>query len=250
MLIVGWMTLQLHHAVSPAWHQVPSLACTGRDSTGFEGPEEPHGLLLHRHQHPLHPRCPHAYPEQGGPLHRMALWSCGECYSGGGHTRSENFSNIFFLLQKKIEEGLKELRDMAVFYFAMFNALFVLIVFMLTLNKDVLHIDWPFGIKENITITEANEVWLKPAWLHETEQKSTNEISSMKSSVIQWSWYFTRLTKHIWDLTLQSALLRGQLLHACWLEGLLGDVCLSLPVPSSWLFNCFHTFYLNFFTCW
>ena len=63
-----------------------------------------------------------------------------------------------FCLQKKIEEGLKELRDMAVFYFAMFNALFVLIVFMLTLNKDVLHIDWPFGIKENITITEANEV--------------------------------------------------------------------------------------------
>merc|ERR1712080_248967 len=47
---------------------------------------------------------------------------------------------------------------MAVFYFAMFNALFVLIVFMLTLNKDVLHIDWPFGIKENITITEANEI--------------------------------------------------------------------------------------------
>ena len=68
-----------------------------------------------------------------------------------------------FFLQKKIEQGLKELRDMAVFYFAMFNALFVLIVFMLTLNKDVLHIDWPFGIKENITITEANEVWLRPA---------------------------------------------------------------------------------------
>ena len=87
----------------------------------------------------------------------MALWSLGERYSDGGHTRSDHFSNCFFL-QKKIEEGLKELRDMAVFYFAMFNALFVLIVFMLTLNKDVLHIDWPFGIKENITITEANEV--------------------------------------------------------------------------------------------
>lgn len=52
---------------------------------------------------------------------------------------------------------------MAVFYFAMFNALFVLIVFMLTLNKDVLHIDWPLGIKENITITEANEVSRRPA---------------------------------------------------------------------------------------
>jgi chitin synthase len=68
--------------------------------------------------------------------------------------------------QKKIEEGLKELRDMAVFYFAMFNALFVLIVFMLTLNKDVLHIDWPFGIKENITITEANEIIVTKEYLH------------------------------------------------------------------------------------
>jgi chitin synthase len=47
---------------------------------------------------------------------------------------------------------------MSIFYFAMFNALFVLIVFMLTLNKDTLHIDWPFGIKENITITEDNQV--------------------------------------------------------------------------------------------
>jgi chitin synthase len=53
---------------------------------------------------------------------------------------------------------LRELRDMSVFYFAMFNALFVLIVFMLTLNKDTLHIDWPFGVKENITITEDNQV--------------------------------------------------------------------------------------------
>ena len=41
----------------------------------------------------------------------------------------------------------------------MFNALFVLIVFMLTLNKDILHIDWPFGVKENITITEDNQVF-------------------------------------------------------------------------------------------
>ena len=40
--------------------------------------------------------------------------------------------------------------------------------------------------------------------------------------------------------------LRGQLLHvACWLEGPLGYVCLSLPVPGSWLFNCFHTFFLE-----
>ena len=53
---------------------------------------------------------------------------------------------------------MKELRDKSVFFFAMFNALFVLIVFMLTLNKDILHIDWPFGVKTNITITDENQV--------------------------------------------------------------------------------------------
>ena len=57
-----------------------------------------------------------------------------------------------------ITAGLKELRDKSVFFFAMFNALFVLIVFMLTLNKDILHIDWPFGVKTNITITDDNQV--------------------------------------------------------------------------------------------
>jgi len=62
--------------------------------------------------------------------------------------------------------GLKELRDKSVFFFAMFNALFVLIVFMLTLNKDILHIDWPFGVKENITFTEDNQVIITKEYLH------------------------------------------------------------------------------------
>ncbi len=60
--------------------------------------------------------------------------------------------------QAQIAAGLKELRDKAVFFFCVFNALFVLIVFMLTLHKDTLHIDWPFGVKENITITEDEQV--------------------------------------------------------------------------------------------
>merc|ERR1711953_403614 len=59
-----------------------------------------------------------------------------------------------------------ELRDKAVFFFAMFNALFVLIVFMLTLNKDILHIDWPFGVKTNITITDDNQVLVTKEYLH------------------------------------------------------------------------------------
>ena len=66
--------------------------------------------------------------------------------------------NHFFSFQDKIAAGLKELRNKAVFFFSMFNALFVLIVFMLTLHKDTLYINWPFGVKENITYTEDEHV--------------------------------------------------------------------------------------------
>lgn len=44
-----------------------------------------------------------------------------------------------------------ELRDVAVFAFVMLNALFVLIVFLLQLNKASLHIQWPFNAKNVIT---------------------------------------------------------------------------------------------------
>lgn len=41
----------------------------------------------------------------------------------------------------------------------MFNALFVLIVFLLQLNKDQLHVIWPLGVKTNITyVEETSEV--------------------------------------------------------------------------------------------
>jgi len=58
------------------------------------------------------------------------------------------------------------LRNKSVFFFSVFNALFVLIVFMLTLHKDTLHIDWPFGVKENITITEDEQVIITKEYLH------------------------------------------------------------------------------------
>ena len=64
----------------------------------------------------------------------------------------------YFFSQAVVLAGLTELRNKAVFFFSVFNALFVLIVFMLTLHKDTLHIDWPFGVKENITITEDEQV--------------------------------------------------------------------------------------------
>merc|ERR1719348_907327 len=68
--------------------------------------------------------------------------------------------------QAQITQGLKELRDSVVFSFAMFNALFVLIVFMLTLNKEILYIPWPFGVKTNITITEDARVLVSKEYLH------------------------------------------------------------------------------------
>jgi len=37
---------------------------------------------------------------------------------------------------------------------SMLNAIFVLIVFLLTLNKDSIYIEWPYGVKENITFLE------------------------------------------------------------------------------------------------
>merc|ERR1712025_709925 len=65
-----------------------------------------------------------------------------------------------------VKDGLTELRNKSVFFFSVFNALFVLIVFMLTLHKDTLHIDWPFGVKENITITEDEQVIITKEYLH------------------------------------------------------------------------------------
>ncbi|CAH2104562.1 unnamed protein product [Euphydryas editha] len=59
--------------------------------------------------------------------------------------------------QARISRDLKELRDSSVFSFIMINALFVLIVFLLQLNKDNLHIKWPLGVKTNITYDEVSQ---------------------------------------------------------------------------------------------
>lgn len=59
--------------------------------------------------------------------------------------------------QARIAHDLKELRDSSVFGFIMINALFVLIVFLLQLNKDNIHVKWPLGVKTNITYDEATQ---------------------------------------------------------------------------------------------
>jgi len=69
--------------------------------------------------------------------------------------------------QAEIARGLLELRNTAVFYFAMGNAIFIIIVFLLTLNKDKIFLQWPFGIKENITFDEATQnVLVTKEYLH------------------------------------------------------------------------------------
>ncbi|XP_078047479.1 hyaluronan synthase-like protein kkv isoform X3 [Augochlora pura] len=66
----------------------------------------------------------------------------------------------------RIAKDLKDLRDQSVFAFFMLNALFVLIVFLLQLNKDLLHVKWPFGIKTNITYDhEMQEVRITKEYL-------------------------------------------------------------------------------------
>ncbi|BES88625.1 chitin synthase [Nesidiocoris tenuis] len=68
--------------------------------------------------------------------------------------------------EARIAADLKELRNKSVFAFFMMNALFVLIVFLLQLNKDSIHVQWPFGVKTNITyIEETSEVLISKEYL-------------------------------------------------------------------------------------
>ncbi|KAF8781911.1 Chitin synthase chs-2 like protein [Argiope bruennichi] len=66
----------------------------------------------------------------------------------------------------RVASELKELRNKVVFGFFMFNALFILIVFLMQLNKDLLHWDWPLGVKTNITYNpETSEVRIDKEFL-------------------------------------------------------------------------------------
>jgi hypothetical protein len=52
--------------------------------------------------------------------------------------------------KENMQTQLKALRDISVFAFTMFNALFVLVVSLLQVNKQYLHVRWPFNVKNNI----------------------------------------------------------------------------------------------------
>lgn len=52
--------------------------------------------------------------------------------------------------KENMQNQLIALRDISVFAFTMGNALFVLIVFLLQLNKQYLHVRWPLNVKNTI----------------------------------------------------------------------------------------------------
>uniref|UniRef100_A0A2R5LAW3 Putative conserved plasma membrane protein n=3 Tax=Ornithodoros turicata TaxID=34597 RepID=A0A2R5LAW3_9ACAR len=68
--------------------------------------------------------------------------------------------------QARIASNLKELRNRVVFAFFMLNALFILIVFLLQLNKKQLHVNWPLGVKTNITfVPDTSQVIIDKEYL-------------------------------------------------------------------------------------
>ena len=73
-----------------------------------------------------------------------------------------NFSVIYiFQFQAKNQKGLTKLRNNQVFYFILFNSIFVATIFMCTIKKEILHIEWPLGARHNITITDLDQVSFK-----------------------------------------------------------------------------------------
>lgn len=68
----------------------------------------------------------------------------------------------------KVAKDLKDLRDKMVMTFFALNTLFVLVVFLMTLQKDILHLDWPFNPKINFTYTgttNQNEIVVTKTYL-------------------------------------------------------------------------------------
>ncbi|XP_023222883.1 uncharacterized protein LOC111624303 isoform X2 [Centruroides sculpturatus] len=53
--------------------------------------------------------------------------------------------------EEKVTSELNELRNKVVFTFLMMNSIFILVVFLLQVNKKDLHLKWPIGMKYTIT---------------------------------------------------------------------------------------------------
>lgn len=69
--------------------------------------------------------------------------------------------------KENMQDQLKGLRDISVFAFTMGNALFVLIVFLLQLNKQYLHVRWPLNVKNNIIFDQSTfEITIQREYLN------------------------------------------------------------------------------------
>lgn len=60
--------------------------------------------------------------------------------------------------QLRIASELKNLRNVILFAFVMLNTLFVLVVFMLQLNQEELHIEWPLDQNNLISYDIVNNL--------------------------------------------------------------------------------------------
>jgi len=107
-------------------------------------------------------------------------------------------------LQARIAADLIELRNKSVFAFFMFNALFVLIVFLLQLNKDMLHVDWPLGVKTNITyIEETAEVKTRQWVTTSVQSSSTNGYRLFWSGLTDFGLVMSGL---VWSLVIKPGI--------------------------------------------
>lgn len=68
-------------------------------------------------------------------------------------------------LQEEIRAGLTELRNKTAAVFFMINIVFIIVVLVLQMQKDCLHIEWPFGPKFNHTIVPCNSDKKEQIWV-------------------------------------------------------------------------------------
>ncbi|KAG5866369.1 hypothetical protein JTB14_021882 [Gonioctena quinquepunctata] len=66
----------------------------------------------------------------------------------------------------EVAKDLKDLRDKTVITFFMINSIFVLVIFLLNLQQDLIHLNWPIDPKINFTyITDQNEIVIYTEYL-------------------------------------------------------------------------------------
>lgn len=68
--------------------------------------------------------------------------------------------------KKEVAAALINLRDMVIMAFIMINAIFVLVIFLLQINKEMLHIKWPVAAKNTISYNDdTHEILIEREYL-------------------------------------------------------------------------------------